>query len=81
MRFTNNKKRTNGVTKVAQMNATKDYQKKLVAYYENLISKTREEVVQIRVGLDKRYKNYINLCLEAEKFLFNKELQEFQKQD
>ena len=76
MRFTNNKRRTKGVIAAAKNNATKDYQKKLTAYYENLLAKTREEVVAIRIGLAPRFKNYINLCLEVEKLLFNKELSE-----
>ena len=76
----NNKKRTKGVVKSAQMNVTKDYQAKLKAYYENLLTKSREEVVAIRTGLAPRFKNYINLCLEVEKLLFNKELMELNKQ-
>ncbi len=80
MRFTNNKRRTKGVVAAAKNNATKDYQVKLKAYYENLLTKTREEVVAIRIGLAPRFKNYINLCLEVEKLLFNKELMELKKE-
>ena len=76
MQFTNNKKRTKGVVASAKGNATKNYQAKLTAYFQNLLSKTREEVVEIRLNLDKRFRTYIGLCLEAEKMLFNKMIKE-----
>ena len=55
MQFTNNKKRTKGVISSAKGNPTKDYQAKLTAYFQNLLSKTREEVIEIRQNLDKRF--------------------------
>lgn len=67
MQFTNNKKRTKGVISSAKGNPTKDYQAKLTAYFQNLLSKTVEEVIEIRQSLN--IKTYIGLCLEAEKML------------
>ena len=67
MPFTNNKKRTKGVISSAKGNPTKDYQAKLTAYFQNLLSKTVEEVIEIRQSLN--IKTYIGLCLEAEKML------------
>lgn len=80
MTFTNNKRRTKGVVASARSNATKGYSNLMFEYMQNLLTKTRDEVVAIRLSLAPRFKNYISACLEAEKRLFNKELLESKEQ-
>jgi len=80
MTHTNNKRRTKGVVASARNNATKGYLKLISNYYANLLTKTRDEVIAIRLALAPRFKNYIEKCKEAEKRLFNKELLESKEQ-
>jgi hypothetical protein len=80
MTHTNNKKHTRGVVASARNNATKGYAQLMKDYFQTLLSKTREEVIEIRLNLDKRFNNYILACKEAEKLLFNKELSESKEQ-
>lgn len=78
--FTNNKKRTKGVVASARKNATKGYSNLMFNYMKNLLTKTRDEVLEIKANLAPRFKNYIAACDEAAKQLFNKELRESKEQ-
>ncbi len=81
MTFTNNKKRTKGRVASAKNNATPTYQAKMSKYFNDLLAKSYDEVVEIKQKLDERFKNYHTFCDEALKILFNKQLSQSIKEN